>query len=301
MKKVLMAVMMVSMAAMFTGCGKVVPAGTTVVVRKSNGEEKQFTKGVYYAWGRDKAYFVDSKMKTFSKEMNILCQDDINMTVRVKWVGSFKVSDDTMKFIVEKVPVTHTKDGDADGYQLSLKQFWSTAMEDIVSSITRNTVSEYKTDDIRPNRKEIAAKLKAQVLARFKSAGYPIETSDFFITNLDYPDEVTNMRKAIKNAQLKEQENAAIAQASVAKAERDAEVALAEGKADLVRAEADAAVNRVRSESLTPQILKVKQIEAFLAAVKSQNNVILMPYEAMNNGELSNTMLIRDTIDGVKK
>jgi len=284
MNKLMLAAMAIITAVMFTGCGKVVPAGTTVVLRKASGDSIPYTEGVYYKWGRDKAYFVDGKLKSFSKELEILCQDDINMTVSVKWVGSFLTTPQTLDFIVEKVPVTTSTRGDVSGYELSLTQFWSTAMEDIVSSITRNEISDYKTDDIRPNRKLIAAEIKKQILTRLAELGYPVQTSDVLLTNLDYPPEVTEMRKAIKNAELQELKNAAIAKAEVAQHELAAEVALARGKAELVEAECDAEVNRVRTESLTPQILQVKQIEAFVVAAQSGNNTIMMPYEAISSG-----------------
>ena len=74
---------------MVSGCGSVVPPGTTVIILKPKGKPIVKHEGVYYAWGRDKKYSVDTKLKSYAKDLKILCADDINMDVSVKWVGSF--------------------------------------------------------------------------------------------------------------------------------------------------------------------------------------------------------------------
>lgn len=296
-KYVVFGLLMVGVSMSMIGCGKVVPTGTTVLVCKANGKTDINSTGLYTALGRDKVYFVDSKLKSFAKQLNILCQDDINMDVSVKWVGSFNVTESTIDVIRNKVPVTKTKRGDINGYELSLSQFWDTAMSDIVSSITRNTVAEYSTDDIRANRSTICLDIKTEVISRLKALKYPVQTSDVLITNLDYPKEVTEMRKRIKNAELKELEDAAIAKAAVAKASRDAELAFAQNKAKLVDAEGDAAANRVRSESLTPAILAVKQLETLVQlAAGPNNNTVVIPFEALKTG-ITETMLMKQSLD----
>jgi regulator of protease activity HflC (stomatin/prohibitin superfamily) len=280
------------------GCGNVVPPGTTVIVLKADGPPVIKHEGVYKSWGRDKVYFVDTKLKSFPKNLKILCKDDINMDVSVKWIGSFKVTDATIDVIKGKVPATKVKTGDISGYQLSLDKFFNTAMADIVSSITRQTVSSYVTDNIREQRAEITLAIKQSVLKRLKQLNYPVETADVLVTNLDYPKEVTDKRKAIKNAELQDLENAAIAKAEVAKAKRDAELAVEKGKAELVRAKADAAANGVRSKSLTPQILLVKQLEMFeKLAIGPNNTTILIPFKAMGSEGMQKMILNRQAIE----
>jgi regulator of protease activity HflC (stomatin/prohibitin superfamily) len=252
-------------------------------------------------WGRDKVYFVDTKLKSYSKSLKILCADDINMDVSVKWVGSFAVNKETIDVIKAKVPATRTKRNDISGYELSLDQFYKIAMDDIVSSITRSTISVYKTDNIREKREEIRNSIKSKVIARLKELKYPVETADVLITNLDYPPEITAMRKKIKNAELKDLENAAIAKAEVAKARRDAELAAEKGKAKLVQAEADAAANRVRAASLTPEIIMIKQIEMYEKLAQGPNNTaIMIPFSALGS-DITNTMMLRDSVEKLRQ
>jgi len=298
-----MFVIMLSLCSLFviTGCGKVVPPGTTVVVLSADGEAKTYHKGSYFAYGRDKVYFIDTKLKSFSKDMKILCTDDINMDVRSKWVGSFKVTNDTIETIKSKVPSTKVSKGDVEGYELSLEQFYKLAVDDIVSSIARQEVSRYKTDNIRDKREEIRNTIKKVVLKRLDELNYPLETADILITNLDYPKEVTEMRKRIKNAELKDQENAAIAKAEVAKAERDAELAEKQGAAEVVRAGKKAEANRLLTASLTPQIILLKQFEAMERLANGPNNtVLIMPFDALNSN-MPGTMINKQAVNDINK
>lgn len=280
------------------GCGNVVPPGTTVIILKPDGPPIIKQEGVYKAWGRDKVYFVDTKLKSFPKNLKILCKDDINMSVSVKWVGSFKVSDETIDVIKSKVPAIKIDRGDISGYQLSLDGFFKTAMADILSSITRQVVSPYITDNIREQREEITETIKQKFLARLKELKYPVETADVLVTNLDYPKEVTDKRNKIKQAELQDLENAAIAKADVASARRDAELAAEKGKAALVRAKADAAANKIRTASLTPEILMVKQLELFAELAKGPNNTtVVIPFQAIKPGGMQDLMLNREAIE----
>lgn len=285
-----------------TGCGNVVPPGTTVLVLHPEGPPDVKQEGVYKAYGRDKVYFVDTKLKSYPKNIKVLCADDINMNVSVKWVGSFKVTDATIDTIKKKVPAVKVEEGDINGFKLSLDKFFSTTMEDILSSITRAVISPYKTDNIREKREVIRTTIKTKFLERMAELKYPVETADILLTNLDYPPEVTKKREAIKNAELQDLENAAKAKANVAKAKRDAELALEKGKAQLVEAKADAAANKVRASSLTPEILAVKQLETLVKLAEGKNNtVVVIPFDAIKPGGLQETLLNKEAIDRLTK
>ncbi|MHC4396742.1 MAG: SPFH domain-containing protein [Planctomycetota bacterium] len=291
-------VVLVAVLVAGSGCGKVVPPGTTVILLKPSGKVVIKHEGVYKAWGRTKVYFVDTKLKSYAKELKILCADDINMDVSVKWVGAFMVSDVTIDTIKKKVPAQKTRRGDISGFELSLDAFFKTTMADILSSIARSVISPYKTDNIREKREEIRERIKQGFLLRMKELKYPVETADVLVTNLDYPPEITAKRKRIKDAELQDVENAALAKAAVAKAKRDAELAAERGKAQLVEAEADAAANKVRAASLTPEILAVKQLETLVKLAEGPNNtVVVIPFDAIKPGGLQETLLNREAIE----
>lgn len=299
MKAKLFSIFLVALIGiMFTACGSVVPPGTTVILLKPKGEPVIKHEGVYKAWGRTRAYFVDTKLKSYSKTMQILCADDINMTVVVKWVGSFNITKGTIDVIKKKVPAVKIE---KKLFRLSLDKFFKTTMEDVLSSIARGIISPYVTDNIREQRETIRLAIKKEFLDRMKGLKYPVETVDVLITNLDYPPEITDKRKAIKDAELQDLENAALAKAAVAKARRNAELALERGKAQLVEAQADAAANKVRAASLTPEILAVKQLETLVKLAEGPNNtVVVIPFDAIRPGGLQETLLTREAIERLK-
>jgi regulator of protease activity HflC (stomatin/prohibitin superfamily) len=284
-----------------TGCGRVVPPGTTTVILNPSGKAEIKNQGVYYAFGRDKVYFVDSKLKSFNKTIKILCADEINMTVSVKWLGSFHVTKETIETIQKKVPAKKIERDDIVGYELSLDLFFKMAMEDILSSSTRDIISKYRTDNIRESRGDIQNAIKANVIKRLADLKYPVMTTDIMITNLDYPEQVTKMREAIKNAELEDQKKAAIAKANVAAAKRDAELAAEQGKAELVKAEAKAKANMIIAESLTPQILLLRQYETLQRLAEGENNtVIVLPFDALKTG-YAEAMIQKDALEQVRK
>jgi regulator of protease activity HflC (stomatin/prohibitin superfamily) len=267
-----------------TGCStKVVPPGTTVIVLKSSGDSTIYTKGSYLAWGRDRVYFVDTKLKAFPEPMKVLCTDNINMQVDVKWIGSFSVTKSNIKIIKEKVPAVKVENGDIKGYQLSLDKFYKTAMRDIIRSTARKIIAKYSTEEVRENRDEIEQAIRTKVINKFQTLGYPIVTTDVMIANLDYPPEVTAQRKAIKNAQLEDEKQAALAKAAIQQAKREAGIAREKGKAQIERAKADALANKIRSESLTPAIIQMRMWDTLQAIGGREGDLMIVPYDALNS------------------
>ena len=281
------------MMAFSTGCtSKVVPAGTIVVVKKAKGPAVVAASGTYFAYGRDKVYFVDTKLISKSAKMSVLCKDDLNMDVTVKWIGAFAVDKDNVEMLCATVPSIQVKKGDMVGNQLSIDQFWSNVMMDMVIAPSKRVIAPYVTDKINVDRELIETTIKADVLAKFEAAGIPVKTSDILVINLDFPKEITESNKRIKQAELKELENAAISVAKVAAAARSAALATELNKAKLIDAQGDAAAYKIRSAALTPAILKLKLYDSLMALAAGPNNTAtIVPYEALTPALIDTTML----------
>ncbi len=304
--KMLLMFFVVSTLTAGVGCGHVVPPGKTVIILTASGKSKVVEEGVYRAWGRDRLYFVDRKLKSFSESMKILCADDINMDVDLKVVISFNVDPTSIDFIKTKVPAEKVDGaGDVTGFELSLKKFYGLGLKDIIRGTARNVVSTYITDDIRPNRQKIEAKIAETVKKRIKDLKYPILVSAVLVSNIDYPDSVKKMRQDIKNVQLGEQLKAAAAQAELAEAERRVAVETEKAKVRLVKARAQADENKIVSAALTEKFLMWRQLEVLERVMtelaQGQNNtVFLAPYHAMNP-DFMNTAIVKDSIDDLSK
>lgn len=285
------------------GCStSVVPPGTTVIKLSSNGDVTIYTEGSYNAYGRDRIYFVDTKLKSFTESMKILCKDKVNMTVDVKWIGSFDVSKEKMQIIKDKVPAIKVNTGDISSYQLSLEEFYNIAMRDIVRNNSRINISPYVTDAIPENRKEIEATIRKAVIDKLIKLGYPVVTSDVMLSNLDFDEKITETRKAIKSAELEDQRKAALAKAILAQAKRDEEIAVEQGKATIVRAQVQAKENSIISKSITPEILAMKQWEVLGEAAKGPNNeIFVIPYEALRSSDLTGIVINKSALNKYKK
>lgn len=281
-------------------CGKVVPPGTVVIILSTDGSTNIYKNGVYKAWGRDRVYFVDGKLKSFTEPMKVLCQDKVNVSVDVKWVGAFKVEKGSINIIKEKVPSKEVSEGDISGYRLDLESFYNTAMKDIIRSISRRIISPYVTDVIPEKRAEIEKVIRSEILKELDRLKYPVHTSNILISNIDFDDSVTKQRSAIKKMQLEDQRKAAEAKATLAQAQRDEEIARERGKAKVAKAQAEAKANEILSKSITPEILAMRQWETLEELSKGKNNeLIVIPYESLQSG-IMNSAINRRSIRGTK-
>jgi len=301
-RTLLLAITVVSF--LFVGCGKVVPPGKKVIVLDAKGKSTLYERGSYLAYNRDKVYFVDGKLKSFTESMKILCADDINMDVDIKIIMCFDVGTEQLEFIKTKVPTSRVTDGDVSGYELSLEKFYELGVKDIGRGTVRNIISPNVTDDIRPNRKKIEAEIATAIEARIKELKYPLQISAILLSNIDYPQSVKNMREEIKNVQLTETKKAAQAQAELAEAQRRVAVEIEKAKVRLVQAEARANENRVIASSLTPEYLKWREIEMLenLAATVAQgpnNTVFVLPFDMMKKEGLVGSVMVRQAVEGL--
>ena len=301
MLKRLFSILILCLATLtLTGCfGEVVPPGKVVVIRTPSGDTSIYKEGVYKAWGRDRAYFIDAKLKAYSEDnMPILCQDKVNIVLDVKWLGSFDVTQSSINMIVSKVPSTQVNKGEITGYELSLDKFYVTAMRDIVRSNARKIVSVYTTEGVQENRTIIQSEIKKNIIERFSQLNFPISTIDIMISDLQFDKTITQTRQAIKDAELLSQRQAAEAKAAILSAKREMGIATEEGKARIIRAQTVAKENQILGESITKELIQLKQIEMMRELLKPPNkDTIVIPYSAMN---MTDTMLNRKSIQSLK-
>jgi len=274
-----------------SGCGNVVPPGTVVIKLSAGGETEIYKQGVYKKWGRDRVYFVDTKLKSFTEKMEILCEDKVNLSVDVKWIGSFRVDKKYIDVIKDKVPAKEINTGDLEGYQLSLDEFYKTAVKDIIRGYSRQVISPYVTEAVNKNRIKVEADLKKKILERLAALNYPVQTTDVLLSNLDFDNVIKQQRSSIKKSELEDEKSAALAKASLAQAKRDEDIARAKGKATVAKAQADAAANNILSNSITPAILAMRQWEVLSEAAAGPNNeLIIVPFEAIQTNMMSNAI-----------
>ena len=291
MKRFLQSVLLLTAVCILlpaVGCGSVVPPGKKVILLHPSGENEVVDRGVYKTWGRTRAYFVDQKLRSFTESMKILCADDVNMNVDIKTVLAFDASADHLEFIKQRVPATDN--ASLGGKELNLEKFYSMAVKDVLRGTCRNEISTRTTDDIRPNRQDIESAIHIAFIQRIKDLDYPLHVSAVLLSNIDYPKSVTESRERIKQAQLLDQEKAALAEATLAQKQRQVPIEQEDAKVRLVRARAQADENTILTGSLTPEFLMWRQLEVMETTARAlaegnSNTVFMMPYQTMNQDQ----------------
>ena len=256
MKKLI--ILTILMSTFLVSCGEVVNPGTATVIRSSDGETEVVTKGLAYSWGRDKEYYVNLAPETIPMELQILCgQDAINMKVLLNWTGRFTADPKNPDTIERLVEMAKAKEGET----IDLKVFWDRSLDSFAISEAKNALSKVEPDDMNPKREELELLVSQEITKKFLELKYPVETLGVNIVNLDFPDEIDKQRKRIAEARLKDAENAALAKASIAQAEREEGISLAKGKARKIDAEVEALYFKTLADAVDENVLKLRKLE----------------------------------------
>lgn len=156
---------------------------------------------------------------------------------------------------------------------LSQEVLTSRLIDQDMRSEVRNSFSKYTTAQVLENREEIEKVIADKLSTRWKDDGvivnsvslqgirYPDATTNGFT---DAQQSVTNLKKAEADLKVKEAE----AQQKVIEAEANAEAAIAKAKGE-------AESNRLVSKSITPDLLKKQELEAFAEFGKNGNSIVM--------------------------
>lgn len=241
-----------------------IDAGKVGVIYSMNGgiKEETLSQGVHFIsplW-KVKQFTIGNEQMVLSKDsregspeddsFNVAASDDANISI------SFQMS---YRYQPDRVVETYKKFKGMDGAQIVENRI-KTVIKSKVSEITTN----YSLMDIYSgNRSEINNKLTDYLNDAF-SKEYGIEVINASIIDA-HPDE--KLKEAIDNrVKTTQEKQQAILEQEKIKVE--AETALIKAQADanvkLEQAKAEAEANRLLSESITPELIQMKEAEARL-------------------------------------
>ena len=256
-------ILFVTIICLFT-CIEKIPVGYEGVQYSMSGGVKDETLG--QGW-----HIVSPTIKvkefTISNEQLILTQDSREGS---KEDESFKVatSDDASIAIDFQMSYRFVPDTLVDTYKRYKGMDGNDIVQNRVRTVLKSKVSEITTDyslmDIYSgNRSEINNKLTEYLNSEFKTA-YGIEVLDASIID-SHPD---NKLQATIDARVKAQQDQAKAKAEQKTVEVEAETNLIkaqnEAEIKITEANAEAEANRVISESITDELIRMKEAEARL-------------------------------------
>lgn len=256
-------ILFVTIICLFT-CIEKIPVGYAGVQYSMSGGVKDETLG--QGW-----HIVSPTIKvkefTISNEQLILTQDSREGSEEDE---SFKVatSDDASIAIDFQMSYRFMPDTLVDTYKRYKGMDGNDIVQNRVRTVLKSKVSEITTDyslmDIYSgNRSEINNKLTDYLNSEFKTA-YGIEVLDASIID-SHPD---NKLQATIDARVKAQQDQAKAKAEQKTVEVEAETNLIkaqnEAEIKITEANAEAEANRVISESITDELIRMKEAEARL-------------------------------------
>jgi regulator of protease activity HflC (stomatin/prohibitin superfamily) len=157
----------------------------------------------------------------------------------------------------------------------------------IVRDVVRNVIGKYPAEELPVKRNEIATKIETQIREQLnKIPKHPVIFESFQLRDIILPPRI---KAQIERVQIAKQEaerakyevlkakQEAEKKAAIAKGIAEAKIIEAKGRADakLIEANATARANKLIANSLTDELLKLKQIEVqkeFNKALKSNPN-----------------------------
>ncbi|SHO81230.1 Membrane protease family protein HP0248 [hydrothermal vent metagenome] len=215
---------------------------------------------------------------------SILVLDKRGLNVQIELAVQYRLR-------AESAPATIEKWGDS----------WEEKIiNSTVREVVRDVIGQYTAEQLPEMRNEIAKAIQTKVKSSIEGLdGEPVKLSSVQLRNIELPKKI---REQIERVQIAKQEvTVAEQQKEKAKqdAQRKAEIAKgeaqrnrieAQGEADKVRIEAEeqAKANKLIAQSLTPELLQLKQIETqmkFNEALKVNTNaqIFLTPGGAVPN------------------
>jgi len=170
----------------------------------------------------------------------------------------------------------------------------------LVRDVVRNVIGRFPAEELPIKRNQIASLIDAKMQEKLDKVQFnPVILESVQLREIILPRKIKDQIEAVQIAKqqaervkyevLKAQQEAQ-KRAALAKGIAEAKKIQAQGEADAVtiKAKAEANANRLISESLTPNLLKLKQIEVqgkFNEALKTNNNaqIFLTPGGAVPN------------------
>ena len=161
------------------------------------------------------------------------------------------------------------------GDTIPIHGIYVTYAQRIIQSQAREIVSNYTIAEISSNREAIAQELTTALSDTIETQT-PFSMRFLGITDIDYPDVITNAQLNAAERRERIQQEEAQLEISKVELERTLQEQRLQRAIDIERAQAEAEVNRILADSVTPEYIKYRELEA-LAALSNNEAVKWVP------------------------
>lgn len=268
-KSTLCVFMLFSLFLMGCSCQSVEPGTVGIGVDPSGVQEDLYHEGLHLVGPLTDVINMSLQTQTYEMagedEIHALTSDQLSVDLEV-----------TVSF--------HLAESSAiDVYRAYSPDYANRTIHPIVRTAVRDAASEFTAHDLVDRRSALQTRMETlvhdQIVSTLAARDLPegaFVVENVLLRNIDLPDSLEVAIAAVQN-QLQETARAREALAT-ARAEAERLTATAEGEASarLTRARADAEANRILAESLTPAVLRARQIELMAAILANDHTRTLM-------------------------
>lgn len=278
------------------GCSEQIPQGHVGKVLTTAGWHEVICQAGYATcWGRDELYLLETGDGSHTEHLNILCADRLNFRCDLVIVSRAKGDDASRDAIFARIKAERG----AGPPTITGQQLYDTYVKPAVVPSAYDVVARRETDQISDQMVAIKREI-IQLCHERLAKDSPVELLVIDFTNTDYPETVTLANEAKKKKEIDIEIAHSEAAIAEAKAEGKLRAANKEYQAQLLEAKMVADANRIIGESLAenPLFLYWHQIKVYGEAAKGPNNVFIVPYDALGEGQgMLNSAFMRKAIE----
>lgn len=285
MKKAKIFTMVLTLVAVigFTGCSKKeVPQGYVGKIMDTNGFQEEILQPGWYHMGfftiHKKMIYLQTSEGRFTEKVTIRMKDNMDLIadhvrVRVKVNKDPKV----LNTLFNSLPAKN-------GKVITLNQMYQTYGNLVVTRDLREILSKYTLDDVRLNYSRIVAEVSKKIKEDFKAT--PLVLLDINVGRFVYPKVYNEAILQAKKKELEIKKAQAEAAIQVEKMRAKEKIAKAQYNVKMQEARRIADYNKMIGNSVSPQLLKLRQLEVQQALVENlqgNQNTVYMPLPMMND------------------
>jgi len=170
------------------------------------------------------------------------------------------------------------------GYDMYIRAMtvYNTYGKQAIRGVSRAILAEYSIQDLMKNRDTISREILHKVNSRLKETDTPLMVSRLELADIVIPDVITKAQEAAAERRIQIEREKASIKVRMLTAEGDLKVAKAERMVQKEQAMAIAEQNKIAAKSVTPQLLKYRQLEVFekvMPQLAKGGNLIVVPVD----------------------
>lgn len=286
MKKLLAPILAVAAALALAGCGskvEVPPASvgkimTTAGYKADAIPTSKFRLDVCMPWEAcDKLVTLDISDNSYKESMTLFMPaDKLEMAFDVRM--TLAVAPDKYDEMFNRLPPTQVNGRE---YKIPLSKAYTVYAQQIIRTEAREYLAQFSIAEIASNREAINAALSEKLTAAIKKRT-PFQVQYIALANAQYPEIITQAQERAAERREQIQQEEAQLEISKVQLERQLQEQKMRRAIDLERAQAEAEVNRILADSITPEYITYRSLDA-LDKIATSDNKVFVPSEMLQS------------------